>query len=362
MLIGRIIHRTLLVINSMAAIGLVLTYASVFVNPENFWLAALYGLFYPFLLIINLIFLFYWIFRWKRAVLISAAAILLGVNHFNAFIQLPFGRDTSKKSNGLRIVSYNVNLFRLYPWAKSAPSFQSILGYIRQGNFDIVCLQEYYVKAGKLSNEDVEKLTGMPVYSSFILQRPSSAYGLAILSRLPVLRTGEISFPNSFNSCMYADVVKGTDTIRVYNLHLQSTRLKERNFNFLMGNEFKLDSKNYDEIKDLATRLGHAFTKRARQVNLVVEHMRSCPYPIVICGDFNDSPVSYTYHKLTRKLHDTYKDAGTGIVLTYNGIWPSYRIDYVLRSSHFKTTGYQSPHVTFSDHYPVEVELELNQN
>lgn len=362
MLIGRIIHRTLLVINSMAAIGLVLTYASVFVNPENFWLAALYGLFYPFLLIINLIFLFYWIFRWKRAVLISAAAILLGVNHFNAFIQLPFGQDTSKKSNALRIVSYNVNLFRLYPWAKSAPSFQSILGYIRQGNFDIVCLQEYYVKAGKLRNEDVEKLTGMPVYSSFILQRPSSAYGLAILSRLPVLRTGTISFPNSFNSCMYADVVKGTDTIRVYNLHLQSTRLKERNFNFLMGNEFKLDSKNYDEIKDLATRLGYAFTKRARQVNLVVEHMRSCPYPIVICGDFNDSPVSYTYHKLTSKLHDTFKDAGTGIVLTYSGIWPSYRIDYVLRSSHFKTISYQSPHVSFSDHYPVEVELQLNQN
>lgn len=359
MLIVRLIHRILVGVNVLFALLLVLTYVSVYINPEDFWFAALYGLLYPFFLIVNLLFLFYWIFRWRKLVLISLAAILLGVSHFNGFIRFPYGSAAKGTNPDLRVMTYNVNLFRLYSWSKLKPSYSDILTHIKDNDFDVVCLQEFYLREGKLSHLDVEQQSGMKVYSSFILRRPSSAYGLAILTNQPVVSVGEISFPNSFNACMYADLVKGTDTIRVYNLHLQSTRLKERNFNFLLRNEFKLDSKNYDELKDLLSRLGVAFTKRARQVNMVVEHMRTCRYPIIICGDFNDSPVSYTYHTLTASLHDTFKDAGSGVVVTFSGLWPSYRIDYVLRSRQFRTVTYQSPRLRYSDHFPVVVELQL---
>lgn len=359
MLIIRLIHRILVGVNVFFALLLVLTYVSVYINPEHFWFAALYGLFYPFFLLVNILFLLYWIFRWKKLVFISLAAIVLGINHFNGFIRFPYGGSTRNLSPDLRVMTYNINLFRLYSWSKQKPSYSDIFGHIRKNNYDIVCLQEFYLKDGKLSLAQAKQQSGMDIYPSYILRRPSSAYGLAVLTNLPVAGSGEISFPNSFNACMYVDIVKGTDTIRVFNLHLQSTRLKERNFNFLLRNEFKLDSKNYDELKDLLSRLGVAFTKRARQVNMVVEHMRTCRYPIIICGDFNDSPVSYTYHTLTASLHDTFKDAGSGVVVTFSGLWPSYRIDYVLRSRHFRTVTYQSPRLRYSDHYPVVVELQL---
>lgn len=362
MLIVRVIHRVLVGVNVFFALCLVLTYVSVYINPEQFWFAALYGLLYPFFLIINLIFLLYWIFRWKWLVFISLVAILLGINHFNGFVRLPYGNSGKHLKPHFKVMTYNVNLFRLYSWSKLKPSYSNVFNYIKNDSFDVVCLQEFYLKEGKLNLEQAKQQSGMDIYPSYILRRSTSAYGLAILTNLPVVRTGEISFPNSFNACMYADIVKGADTIRVYNLHLQSTRLKERNFNFLLRNEFKLDSKNYDELKDLLTRLGVAFTKRARQVNLVVQHMRTCRYPILICGDFNDSPVSYTYHTLTAKLHDTFKDAGTGVVPTFSGLWPSYRIDYVLRDKLFSTVSYASPRLKFSDHYPVVVEVQLSGN
>lgn len=359
MLITRLIHRILVGVNVIFALLLVLTYVSVYINPEHCWFAALYGLFYPFFLLVNILFLLYWIFRWKKLVFISLVAIVLGINHFNGFIRFPYGGPAQNLSPDLRVMTYNVNLFRLYSWSKQKPSYPDIFGHIRSNNYDIVCLQEYYLKDGKLDSSNVRQLTGMCIYPSFILKRPSSAYGLAILTNLPVVGSGEISFPNSFNACMYVDIVKGDDTIRVYNLHLQSTRLKEHNFNFLLRNEFKLDSKNYDEFKDLLSRLGVAFTKRARQVNMVVDHMQKCRYPIIICGDFNDSPVSYTYHTLTANLYDTFKDAGSGVVVTFNGLWPSYRIDYVLRSGQFRTVSYQSPRFGYSDHYPVDVGLQI---
>lgn len=359
MLIVKVLHRVLVWANVFFAICLLLTYLSVFINPEHFWFAALYGLLYPFFLIINLMFLFYWIFRWKKPVLISLVALILGINHFNGFVRLPYGKPTKSDKPYLKVMTYNVNLFRLYSWSKQMPSYPQIFKYISNNHFDVVCLQEFYLKEGKLNRTDVEQHTKMNLYSSYILRRSSSAYGLAILTNLPVVSSGEISFPNSFNACMYVDIVKGSDTIRVYNLHLQSTRLKERNFNFLLRNEFKLDSKNYDELKDLLTRLGVAFTKRAHQVNLVKAHIRMCRYPVLICGDFNDSPVSYTYHTLTNQLFDTFKDAGTGLVPTFSGIWPSYRIDYILRGREFRTVSYGSPRFDYSDHFPVEVELQF---
>jgi len=359
MLILRVIHRILVGVNIFFALCLVLTYVSVYINPEYFWFAALFGLLYPFFLLLNLLFLFYWIFRWKRAVYISLVAILLGVNHFNGFVRLPFGNSNQETDDHLRVMTYNVNLFRLYSWSEQEPSYSSIFSHIKKTNVDVVCLQEFYLKNGKLNLSDVKSLSAMNVYPSYILKRSTSAYGLAILTNLPVVRTGEISFPNSFNACMYADLVKDSDTIRVYNIHLQSTRLKERNFNFLLRKEFKLDGKNYDELKDLLTRLGVAYKKRTHQVNMVAQHISTSPYPVLICGDFNDSPVSYTYHTLTANHYDTFKDAGSGVVSTYSGLWPSFRIDYVLRSKHFHTISYSSPRLKYSDHYPVLVEVNL---
>ncbi|MCB8963795.1 MAG: endonuclease/exonuclease/phosphatase family protein [Bacteroidales bacterium] len=352
-MIRKILHNLLLIGNIFFALGLLASYLSVYVSPADFWLPAIVGLLYPFLLIINIGYFVYWVFRWRWLFAISLIAIVLGVNHLNAFIQLPFGRAKKVARVDLKVLSYNVNLFKLYSWAKGDPTYGSILNYINKENFDVVCLQEFYVRSDKFTEAQARRMLGMNSHVEYILKRKQSAYGLAIFSKYPIVDTGEILFENSFNSCIYADILVAGDTVRVYNNHLQSLRLKERNFNFLLKSEFRNESNKYNELKDILTRMHNAFEKRAQQVDKIVKHIDGCKYPIILCGDFNDSPVSYTYKELTHRLNDSFKEGGVGFVYTYAGLWPSYRIDYILHSPSFEAVNFYSPRINYSDHYPV---------
>jgi len=349
----KILHNLLLVGNIFFALGLIACYLSVYISPEKFWLPAIVGLLYPFFLLVNLGYLFYWIFRWRWLFLISFLVVILGVNHLNSFIQLPFGKSKKDQEVDLKVMSYNVNLFKLYSWSKNNPTYSNITNYINKNSFDVVCLQEFYVKEGKFTEEQAKTKLGMNSYIKYILKRQQSGYGIAIFTKYPIINTGEIIFENSFNSCIYADILVKGDTIRIYNNHLQSIRLKERNFNFLLKSEFRNESNKYDELKDILSRVHNAFDKRAQQVDKVAKHIASCKYPIILCGDFNDSPVSYTYKKLTQNLIDSYKEGGVGLVYTYAGLWPSYRIDYILHSPDFRAIHFYSPRINYSDHYPV---------
>lgn len=355
-------HRILVITNVFLAVGLLLSYVSVYINPSVFWLPAFIGLLYPFFLLTNLIFLFYWVFRWKKEVLISLVVIVIGIGHLNSYVQFPFGKSKHiTDSTEIKVLSYNVNLFRLYSWSDKKPSFDSIINYVKQNNFDIVCLQEFYVDNKNLSEAQFKKKIGLNTHVSYILKRSTSAYGIAIISRYPIVNSGDVMFQNTFNACTYADIKINNDTIRVYNLHLQSTRLKKRNFDFLLNQNFRAKSNKVREVSDLMGRLGNAFIKRAIQVDLVKTHIDLSPYPVLLCGDFNDSPVSYTYHVLTKKLKDSFTEAGIGILATFRGIWPAYRIDYILHSRQFSVFDYSSPQKSFSDHYPVKVTVKLNR-
>lgn len=356
-MLNRVLHRVLVIVNLILSVALVVSFLSVYISPSNFWLPAFIGLLYPFFLLSNVFFLFYWIFRWRKVVWIPLITILLGINHLNSYIQLPFGKRAVTKDTDLRVISYNVNLFRLYSWADGKPVGDSVLAYLRANRFDVACLQEFYVDDRQFSERHFLQEVGMYSYVHYMFRRSGSAYGIVILSRYPIVGSGDVMFRNTMNACIYADIKIEGDTVRVYNLHLQSTRLKPRNYSFLLNEKYRAESNTMEEISDILHRLNIAYTKRALQVDMVYEHVNRSPYPVILCGDFNDPPVSYTYHRLTRNLNDAFISAGVGVLGTYTKIWPSYRIDYILHSSSFATTGYASPRIPYSDHYPVVATL-----
>ncbi len=119
-----------------------------------------------------------------------------------------------------------------------------------------------------------------------------------------------------------------------------------------MNQESQDDKNTVSEIKDISFKFRDALIKRALQVNMITAHIKNCKYPVVVCGDFNDSPFSYTYYELTRNLNDTFKEAGKGLANTYVRFFP-YRIDYILHSNNIEAISFSSPRVDYSDHYPV---------
>lgn len=345
------------ILTLVSGLSLLLAYLSVHIKPTVFWFLGLVGLSYPFLLLINVAFLVYWIIRWKWLFVYPTLAILLGVSHFANFFQFPFGKNSAVTTDDLKIVSYNVNLFQLYSWAEEPPTHSHIFTFIRDENPDIVCLQEFYVVSDKFTEQQAREALSYDVHIGYITKGTKTGYGLATYSRFPIVNSGEIKFENSANACIYSDVLIGSDTVRIYNNHLQSLRLRESNISFLQNQSSRKEAQAMDEIKDISFRFRDALRKRAQQVELVTDHILSSPYPVIVCGDLNESPISYNYRKMRENLNDAFVEAGAGVGYTYKGFFPSFRIDYILYNPKFSATSYYSPRVYHSDHYPVVATL-----
>ncbi len=362
------INRAFFYINILAGVALLLSYFSTFISPAKIWVLAFFGLAYPYILLINALFMFYWIFRFKKEFLVSFIVILIGLNHLNAFIPLRLEKDRKKgfvKENPLqvKILSYNVRLFNIYEWISESGTNQDILNFIRSERPDIICLQEFYSSSkGDYQPEKIKKFFSETPYSyiqySFKIDK-NSGCGIATFSRYPIVNQETISFPNTSNEAIVTDVVINTDTIRIYNNHLQSVQLQKRNYNFLDSLRLRYDDEQLREIRDISSRLKTAFIKRSAQVDAISSHIKSSEYPVIVCGDFNDTPVSYSYRKMRKGLKDAFLSSGQGTGNTYQGIFPYFRIDYIFHDTHFKPLLFEKVETTLSDHYPILCIFEL---
>jgi endonuclease/exonuclease/phosphatase family metal-dependent hydrolase len=354
----RFIINILFRVNILVTALLLLAYLAVYINPHHFWPIAFLGLAYPFLLILNLLFVFIWAIRLKVQVFLSLIAILAGWVFIARYAQfeLPFVKkeEPHKVENSFKVLSFNVRLFNRYNWLKDKKAFQEIFSFIEKESPDIICFQEFFTK-DKISEAEIKKkLAGTSYcYIKYTSQRPNSNFGIATFSKYPIVNGGCLLFEKTYNLCIYTDIKIGEDTVRVYNNHLQSIRFLKRHYELVDSLKFPYSQKQFHGIWDITTRLKLAFKLRAMQAEIVAVHLKRSPHPVIVCGDFNDTPVSYTYQTIRHNLRDAFEEAGSGLGHTYLGRFPSYRIDYILFDNSFGAANYRSPKLELSDHYPV---------
>jgi len=149
--------------------------------------------------------------------------------------------------------------------------------------------------------------------------------------------------------------------VRIFNNHLQSIRFNKNNYSFITNSKALKDDERLREIKDISFRLRDAFIKRASQAKILSKHIQNSPFPVIVCGDFNDVPVSYTYRKMRKNLDDSFIEAGRGIGTTYMGKFPSFRIDFIFHSKEIQCTRFDIPNIKLSDHYPITGEFVLER-
>jgi len=359
MKLSKLVNKVLFIVNLLLIVGLLLSYLSVHVSPETIGILPLFGLSYPLLLFSNFLFLLYWLWRWNRYFLYPLIALLIGLPIFSNVFQLPRkSKELASVENTqqFKVLSYNVRLFNLYDWAQNKEAGTQILDFIKEEKPGIVCFQEFYIKHdSKINLPFLQRSLSNNPYVHIVPSKEGTSgfYGIATFSKYPIVNRGEIHFKNTTNISIYTDIKVGADTLRVFNNHLQSIRFNQKNYSFIQNSKDFKEEERIEEIKDISFRLLDAFKKRANQADILATYIEESPYKVVVCGDFNDTPVSYTYKTMKGNLKDAFHSYGRWFGNTYLGNFPSYRIDYILYNEKLELLDYNVPKRKLSDHYPI---------
>ena len=359
-----IIANLALFVTSIFSIFLLVSHIAPYLSPNIFVVPQFFGIIYPYLVLTNVLITLFWIIQKKMVFLIPLVSLCSGYNHINTMIGTRyFETEILESTKQLKIVSFNVRLFDLYNWTKNMETRNNILKYLEELNADIVCFQEYYDDLSKeietttriLKNAKMKYYKIAPSYVAKDLYR----FGIATFSKYPIIKSGEISFKNSQNNCLWTDLLVEKDTIRVYNIHLQSNYFDIDDYTFIRQINTSPTSIEFKQLQGFFTRLSSAYRRRAEQADQVAQHISLSPFPTLICADLNDTHLSYTYNKIRGKFNDAFCESGFGLGHSFGTLFTSVRIDYLFYDKNFISTAFRTGKANLSDHKPYVGILEF---
>ena len=367
------IQKFMWVLNVLAFAGLLFSILAEYISPVHVWWLAIFGLLFSFFFLLNLVFVIYWLIVGKKKYLLSLILVIAGLGKLPGIYQLRPKSSSAKiittDTSAFKIMSFNVRLFDLYNWFHNTQTRRKIFHFLQEESPDVICFQEFYSSDKKPRNFKNDIALNEVLQAGYrhveytVTLHDSDHWGIATYSRFPIINRRAVHFQkHGGNIFIYSDIVFGKDTIRVFNTHLESVRFLREDYKFIqnLGN----DDVEQDEMKgslNIIRRLRRAFIKRAVQVEVLHDTMNASPYPVILCGDFNDTPTSYTYHILHDDLHDAFRESGHGWGKTYRGPFPSFRIDYIFHSSGMYSSNFRTIHEELSEHFPVSCELRLEK-
>lgn len=330
-------EKILFYINSLLAVLFLISLLLPYVKPSIFPLLSILSLFSPLIIIINILFVFFWITKLKKEFLLSFIVLAIGYGTVVKFVN--FSNNTQYISeNSLSVISYNVRLFNLYKWIDRVGVDEEIYSFLQDENTDIICLQEYKKNNLQLSSYN---------YSYEFLRGKNSNYGQAIFSKFPIINKGSIDLESNSNSAIFSDIIIRNDTIRIYNIHLQS---------FTFDKNIQLSDIN-SRNNIIVGSVSNTFIDQQNQVEILQKHIEKCSYKLILSGDFNNTAFSYTYNKLKDNLNDSFIKKGNGLGITYNYNFIPMRIDYILLSKDFRVNKFKTYKINLSDHEPIFSEI-----
>ncbi|MFM2265025.1 MAG: hypothetical protein RLZ77_443 [Bacteroidota bacterium] len=317
-------------------------YSMPFLAPKLYPFVAVLTLFMPLFLILNALFFAYWLLQLKRHMILSGLVLLIGITFITKFYKFS-ETNLAPSENDFEVMSYNVRLFNLFDWLPGKDIPNTIVQFINEHNPDILCIQEYST-AAKVD------LKVYPYHYVF-MQGKQIKTGQAIFSKFPIIDQGNLELPaHSNNNVIFADIKRGKEIFRVYNMHLQSIKISP-DVNELSEN---IEVINQQRSQLVFNRISTAFRQQQQQAEIIQQHKLACEYPILVCGDMNNSPFSYVYRNIKGNLQDCFEEAGHGFGQTYKFKYYPARIDYIFADPRLKVKSFQSfSNFVNSDHFPI---------
>jgi vancomycin resistance protein VanJ len=337
----KLFEKFIFLINSLIAFALLLSYILPYVEPKKFAFLSVLSLAVPFLIILNILFLIYWLLKVKKQLLLSLLVLAIGYNYVLSLYKFTSSKNVDDSEN-ISVMNYNVRLFNLFDWIDDPNLKENMSSFILEKSPDILCMQEF--------RPDEEIDLEMYPYKHIELSGKKIRNGQAIYTKFPIINSGSIEFPNTSNNAIFADIVKGKDTIRVYNLHLESSRIDPN------AEEFSKENS-----QNLFKRVSWTFKKQQSQAEQFLVHKNKCLYKTIISGDFNNTAYSYIYNEIKDDMEDAFEHAGNGFGRTFDFKFFPVRIDIILVDDAFEINAFKTFDVKYSDHYPVMAKVKVKE-
>ena len=379
--VRKITKRFVIIANIAAVVVFLLACFSSYLDPVRWWFIAFLGLAFPYFLLTILLFAIFWGVFKSKWIILNVVALLIAWGNIKAVVALhPFPKkfNTVKNHGAIRVLQWNCMSFGGYVKDKSAANDlrDKMLQYIREANADVLCLQEFFDAYDPAFHQNVQEVSEKLGYPNYYYSRdykrykyvpgkpsePIGFWGSIIFSRLPLADSGKIAYPpdgaNS-ESLIYTDVIVNEDTLRVMTTHLQSVKFGGKEY---AGLE-KIKGVSEDALKaskGIFSKIKRSYRNRSIQARMIREAVKNSPYPVILTGDFNDVPNSYTYFTIKKGMQDVFLKKGFGLGRTFSAISPTLRIDYMMCSKKIKALQFKKDNLRLSDHFPMVADLELN--
>jgi len=377
-LFRRLSKKFFIITNLITAVLFLMGCYSKFFFSSSWWPVGLLSLSAFYLLVILVLFIVFWLFAKPGWTLISIVAILSAYKPVNNILPFRFSSPAfalQGRAHDLRIMSWNVAQFDIL-YNKQRPDIRDdMIAVVNQYKPDIACFQEmvaadtlinlntpYYKKYSFFSVFEYAAKLNFPEYffsynfKDDFLNRQH--FGLIIFSRYPIINKQTLSIaPHDYNSnFQYIDIVKDADTFRVFNCHLQSLKFTQGNLAYI--DNPSLDTKqDIQRSKSLLNKFKTGYLKRQLQADRIKAEIDKSPYPVIVCGDFNDVPNSYAYEKIGDDLQNAFVQKGAGFGRTFSSIAPTLRIDNIFVSKTFSVNQFVTIDKKLSDHFPVIADI-----
>jgi endonuclease/exonuclease/phosphatase family metal-dependent hydrolase len=341
-------------------------------NPKYFWPIGFLTLGAFYFLILLVAFIIFWLFVKPRRALISVVALLLAYKPISNIIpfRLSHSFAKEKQDSSLRIMTWNVAQFNTLDNKKHPELQNRMLDLVNEYQPDIACFQEMVAEDSVVKDHGhidkfLERLKFQDYFYSYNPKEDFWGYahfGIIIFSKYPIINKKTVSFyPNNYNSIFqYVDIVKGPDTVRVFNIHLQTLRFSRENLNYIdkpsVENETAIK-----ESKNIIGKFKKGFLKRQIQAERIRAEIEQSPYPVIVTGDFNDVPNSYAYHTIGNGMKNAFVEKGAGLGRTFSGISPVLRIDNIFVDEKIDVQQFERINKKMSDHFPIIADLQMGK-
>ncbi len=305
-----------------------------FISIDKAPIVAFFSLGIPILVFVNLFFLLFWLIGRKKQLFLSLVVLVISYFSLTSFFMFRFSKG-KMEAEDLRVMTFNVRGFNKNQEIKNPNLFEEVLDLIKTENPDIICFQEF--------NDNRQKSFSNYKYKYLKYIDNKGKVTLAIYSKYPIINSGLLNFPESPNNGSFADVMYKNDTLRIYNLHLESLRIIPDK-----------DALAKEQSSKLFKRVSHSFEKQQEQAEIVKSHRALVSYKTIICGDFNGTQYSNVYKTIKGEdMKDTFQEKGTGYGRTYNFKYYPFRIDFILADNRLEVITHKNFDLNLSDHFPV---------